>query len=200
MAVQDWDALREAAGQGYADGIMCLATIETVERSNNEELIERLHDADAARAARILIDGALVRLHIFVCRGFSPARHADDLHLRTAIDFLKEPGRLDEEPLLWRRTDLAEAIRLFELAAADPRLVRLKHMRDKLIAHMARYDETIIAKPTYNDLFDFTRLTAQIWERLSYGAGTAMVKLRHQVKAYSESADAFWSRWEETSE
>lgn len=200
MAVDDWGTLREVAAQGYTDGIMCLATIEIVERSNKPEIIDRLYDADAGRAARIFVDSALTRLHIYVCRAFAPARHPDDLHLRTAINFLKQPGRLDEEEWPERRTDLAEAVRMFDEAAADPRLARLKHMRDKLIAHMARYDESVITKPTYNDLFGFAKLTAGIWERLSFGAGTVMIEIDHQVDAYRESADAFWSLWEGPSE
>jgi hypothetical protein len=195
MAVNDWDTLCDVAVQGYTDGIMCLATIETVERSNKPEIIDRLNDANAGRAARIFVDSALTRLHIYVCRAFAPARHPDDLHLRAAIDFLKVSGRLDERPE--GRTDLAEAVRLFDEATTDPRLARLKHMRDKLIAHMARYDENVVAKPTYNDLFGFAKLTAGIWERLSFGAGTMMVEIDHQVDAYRESANAFWSQWED---
>ncbi|MER9665976.1 hypothetical protein [Mesorhizobium sp. M0203] len=80
MAVQDWNTLRGVAEQGYADGVMCLATVETVERWNKSKVIEPLLDADAAHAASILLDGALTRLHIFVCRGFAVARK-DDLHL-----------------------------------------------------------------------------------------------------------------------
>jgi hypothetical protein len=196
MAVRDWNTLREVAAQGYSDGVVCLATIETVERSNQPGVYNPLNEADAGRAARLLVDSALTRLHIFVCRGFAPIRHPDDLHLRAAIDFLKQPGRLDEEHEQDHRKNLVKAVKLFDEADRDPRLARLNYMRHKLIAHMARYDEKV-GRPTYDDLFGFSRLTTQIWERLSFGAGTVMINLEYQIEAYRESADAFWSKWEQ---
>jgi hypothetical protein len=195
MAIKDWNTLREVAGMGYADGVTCLATIEVVERSNRPTVIEPLDRAEAGRAARILVDGALFRLHMFVTRAFAPASRGDDLHLRTAIDFLRQPGRLDEEKWPENKRRLQQAIRGFEAMENDPRLVKLKHMRDKRLAHSARPDENIEI-PRYNELFGFTRATCAIWEHLSYGAGSVMIDLDHQVTAYIESADAFWGRWE----
>lgn len=72
---------------------------------------------------------------------------------------------------------------------------KLKHMRDKLLAHTARPDARIDI-PRYNDRFSFARDTCAVWEHLSYGAGTVMIDLQHQVDAYTESADAFWAKWE----
>jgi len=199
MAVRDWNTLREVAGLGYSDAIVCLATIETVERSNRGSVIEPLDNERAGRAARLLVDGALFRLHLFVTRAYAPARHPSDLHLRTAIDFLKEAGRLDEldaEHWPGKRLRLEEAIRGFDLLASDARLEKLKHMRDKLLAHMARPNESVPI-PRYNDLFGFARATCAVWEHLSYGAGSVMIDLDHQMTAYIESADAFWRKWED---
>lgn len=198
MAVSDWNTLREVAGSGYSDAIVCLATIEIVERSNRGSVIEPLDRVQAGRAARILVDGALFRLHLFVTRAYAPSRHPDDLHLRSAIGFLKTAGRLEEidaENWLEKRHRLEEAIRGFDLLANDVRLTKLKHMRDKLLAHMARPDDTVPI-PRYDDLFSFARATCAVWEHLSYGAGSVMIDLHHQLTAYVESADAFWGRWE----
>jgi hypothetical protein len=86
-------------------------------------------------------------------------------------------------------------VQLFDQAEADPRLASLKHMRDKQLAHWARPTPGV-PLPLYNELFGFTRLTCEISEQLSFGAGTVMITLETQVEAYRESADAFWSRWE----
>ncbi|MEO9613143.1 MAG: hypothetical protein ABJG86_11735 [Nitratireductor sp.] len=194
MTVTDWQTLKEIAKQGYTDGILCLGTVEIIKRSNRPALISSLNEADAGMAARILRDSALTRLHIFLCRAYAPCRK-DDRHLRAAIEFLDQPGRIDEEPWPEKKADLLEAVRLFKEADVDPRLKGLKHMRDKLIAHLGVYDESI-PRPLYNDLFGIARSTAQIWEKLSFGAGIVMIELDHQIDAYRESADAFWSRWE----
>ncbi len=195
MAISNWHALKEAAKQGYSDGILCLATIEIVERLNQQPVGQALNDAGAGGVARILRESALIRMHLSLCRAFAPCRSADDWNLRAAIEFLKEPGRVEEELVPDRRSDLYEAVRLFGEASADPRLKSLKHMRDKLIAHLAVYDESI-ARPRYDDLFSFARLTAKIWERLSFGAGTCSIEIEHQIDEYRESSDAFWSIWE----
>lgn len=192
-AIQDWPALRQAAHDGYSDRIMCLATIEIVERSNRATVIKPINDANAGRAATILRDSALVRMHLYLVRAFAPVSRPDDIHLRAGIDFLRD--HLREEPNSQRRSDLCEAIRLFDAADAAPCLATLRHMRNKMLAHWAVPDATV-RLPHYDELFEFARQTCAIWERLSFGAGTDMYPISSQVKAYRESADAFWARWE----
>ena len=193
-AVADLNALQEAAVAGYNDGITVLALIETIERSNDFAIIKAINAAEAGNASRLFREAAFFRLHILIVRAFAPVRHSDDLHLRAAINFLRQPGRIDEETWQERRDDLAEAIRLFDEADNDPRLGTLRHMRDKQLAHFARIDESK-GRSTYADLFGLGRATAAIWERLSFGAGTAMIDIDKQVDAYREAADAFWRRW-----
>lgn len=193
--VRDWNTLRQVAGDGYSDGILCLAAIETIERSNRASVIGPLNDNDAGRAALLLRDGVFFRLHVMVVRAYAPVHRNGDLHLRAAVNFLRE--HIDEETLPDRRAHLAEVIRKFDLAAADPRLVLLKETRDKHLAHWAipASDE----RPRYDDLFGITRDTCEIWERLSFGAGTVLIELDTQIDAYRESADAFWGKWETNS-
>jgi len=191
--VVDWNTLREVASAGYSDGILCLAAIETVERSNRASIIGPLNDLEAGLAAKLLTDSAFVRVHLYVVRAFAPVSRADDLHLRAAVNFLRD--HLCEESDQQRREHLAHVVQLFDQAEADPRLASLKHMRDKQLAHWANPTPGV-PLPLYNELFEFTRRTCEIWERLSFGAGTVMITLETQVEAYRESADAFWSRWE----
>lgn len=193
--VSDWGKLKAVAAQGYSDGILCLASIEIIERSNRPSVIDPLNEHEAGRAARLFIDAALFRLQMFITRAYAPVRHTGDLHLRAAIGFLEQPGRLMEETRLENRNELADAIRLFTKASRDPRLTLLKHMRDKMLAHWAEPDARL-RLPMYHELFDFTKETCAIWERLSFGAGTVMIELDDQIDAYRESAEAFWSRWE----
>lgn len=195
MENQSWNALRRMAAQGYSDGIICLATIEIVERSNRSSIIGPLNDNHAGQATRMLIDGAMYRLHMLLTRAFAPVRHKDDWHLRSAIEFLQQPGRIDEERWDESRRDLEKAVELFVAADADPRIKSLRHMRDKELAHLGKFDEGI-QRPRYNDLFYCARSAAAIWERLSYGAGTVMIPIDNQIDVYREEAENFWSKWE----
>lgn len=193
--VSDWKRLKEVAGQGYREAILCLASIETVERSNRLGVIKPLQEREADRAARLLIDAVLFRVHIHVVRAFSPVRHGDDLHLRAALGFLRQPDRLFGVQCPEDRADLERAIALFDAAASDARLSSLKHMRDKMLAHWAKPNPDV-PSPRYNDLFGFTRKTCEIWERLSFGAGTVRIELSTQIETFRKSADALWSIWE----
>lgn len=189
------EKLREVAVQGYADAILCLASIEIVERSNVSAVLDRVNDSGAGRAARLFIDGALFRLHLFVTRAYAPVRYPGDLHLHAAINFLKcNPAVIDDFPAEKRR-HFTEAVKLFERALEDNRLAKLKQMRDKLLAHWAEPDLST-PLPRYVELFGFTNETCVIWEHLSYGVGTVSIELVHQVGPYRDSANAFWSRWE----
>jgi len=195
VSVADWEELPEVAQAGFSDAMAAAGSIETVERSNRASIIDSLTDADAGRAAELLVDAALFRVHIFAVRAFdAPVRTGDDLDLRAGIDFLRTPGRIDEAPD-YRRADLALAVARFDEADADPRLPPLRLMRNKLLAHVARYDNNGNG-PTYNDLFGFTGRVGLIWEALSNGAGIHTLSLASQAVAYTESAGAFWSPWE----
>jgi hypothetical protein len=193
--IKSWDDLREAAKHGYSDAIAVLATIEIIERSNRPPLLEAINDAEAGPAALMLRDAAFLRVQLLIVRAFDPVRNGDDIHLRAAINFLREPGRIDEEHWPDRRADLHRAIELFDAAAADPRLSTLKHMRNKEIAHWARYGDDK-ARPLIRELFGFAKDTCLLWQQLSFGAGTCMIEVDHQIDLYREAAEAFWSRWE----
>jgi hypothetical protein len=192
--VKDWADVRGVAKQGFNDGIVCLATIEVVERSNTPAVIDPLHELKASRAAKLLIDAALVRLHLYLVRAFARVSHDDDLHLRAAIGFLRTADLQAELPFVEDQDHIQRAIELFDISAADPRLAKLKKLRDKQIAHLALYDDS--DAPTYNDLFGFARTVATIWERLAWGTGIVSLSIDSQVVSYQESADAFWSPWE----
>ena len=156
--VISWDDLREAAKLGYSDAITVLATIEVIERSNRPALLKAINDAEAGPAAVMLRDAAFLRVQLLVVRAFDPVRNGDDMHLRAVIEFLREPGRIDEEPSPGCRADLRRTIELFDAAAADPRLSVLKHMRNKEIAHWARFGDDKL-RPRINELFEFAKDT-----------------------------------------
>lgn len=194
-AIRDWNGLRGAAVDGYSDGILCLALIEIVERSNRPSVIGPLNEKDAGRAALFLIQSALYRLHLTVIRAYAPVRRGDR-HLSAAIDFLCVPGRLAEVEDPDSAAHLGDAVQKFQALANDKRLPPLKHMRDKLMAHWADVDPSI-STPRYDELFGFARETSAVWEHLAMGTRSIMVPIANQIDAYRESADAFWSAWEQ---
>jgi hypothetical protein len=190
-AVLDWNTLRGVARQGYQDGLECLASIDLLQRMNAAEVIARINKGRLAQTLDLIVKGTLFRLHVYVVRAFAKVQYEDDRHLASAIDFLRQPGRLDDIPWPIHRERLESAIRRFDLAIVDSRYQRLKLMRDKQLAHFAEYDRT--GGPTYTDLYEFAGVAAAIWEDLAFGSQVIMIEMELQMKAYRKSNDSFWS-------
>ncbi len=193
-AIDNWNDFGEAALLGYSDAVLTMAMVETIERSNAKSCIGAIEDDKAGRAAQLIRDALSFRLHMFIVRAFIPVSRKDDLHLRAAIEFLERLPSLDDlgpsvdpERLQW-------AVSTFQGVQGSDRLERLKKMRDKRLAHMARYDER--ERPTYNDLFYLAKMTSGIWENLARGAAAMHLEVGTQVIAYRRSADRFWSKFD----
>ena len=190
--LKNWNDLREVALSGLHDAVECLAAIEIVERGNRPEVVHELARQGALEAANHMRDATLSRLHLIVCRAYAPTKHADDRHLRTAIDFLKL--RAEEEKDHYLQGRLLKAVDLFGAAENNPRLGKLTKMRNKLLAHITR-PKRQIEIATYRDLFDVTALTVDVWVELACGAGQATLPLDFFLEDYRKSLESLWSRW-----
>ncbi|MBZ3693262.1 AbiU2 domain-containing protein [Phyllobacterium calauticae] len=194
IAKNEWNNLREAAALGYQDAVLSLAMVETVKRWDSPECKATLEEANAGRAAQLVIDGLLFRLHMFITRAFLPVRYEDDRHLKTAIEFLEREASLNNLQDAHDPERLKRAISAFNAVAQDGRLKRLKKMRNKQLAHMASYKEQ--NRPTINDLFEMAKLSSDIWENLAIGSAVILIDVEIQLRAYRRSADIFWSKWD----
>ncbi|MDH6295334.1 hypothetical protein SAMN03159422_02403 [Agrobacterium fabrum] len=193
-AINSWDDLREAAVQAYSDGISILATMEIIERSNRKPLLTKLTDAGAGRAVLMLRNAAFAQIHHLAIRAFSPTRNGHDFHLRAAIDFLRNPGNVEKAEDDECSNQLQKAIELFDAADKDSRLKALRHVRNRELAHWAKFGD--VERPRINDLFFFCLDTCEIFELLAAGTSAIMVPLQDQVDAYRDAAEIFWSKWE----
>ncbi|NTA46860.1 hypothetical protein G6L34_01975 [Agrobacterium tumefaciens] len=193
-AINSWDDLREAAVQAYSDGISILATIEIVERSNRKQLLKKLDEVGAGPAVLMMRNAAFAQIHHLAVRAFAPTRRDDDMHLRAAIDFLRIPGTIEKAQDEEGANELRRAIQLFEEADKDSRLKALQHVRNKELAHWAKFGN--VDRPRINDLFFFCLDTCEIFELLASGTGSIMVPIQNQIDLYRDAAQAFWSKWE----
>lgn len=134
----------------------------------------------------------LDRILFLTMKAYSRVRKGDR-HMRMAFDALRDDAtRSMAGP--FDKHDLDTASHLWDRACTDPRLIPLTHYRDKHAAHIGDPDPDI-ADARIMDLFGFARLTAAVAEKLAAGTGVAMVPIDHQIDAFRESADAFWSRF-----
>lgn len=90
---------------------------------------------------------------------------------------------------------LDRAKQLFSEAIDDPRLVTLRHYRNKFAAHLPQPDPKI-PLPVIADLINFAARTAKVAEALAFAAGVNMNSIENQIDAYRDSADAYWKQFE----
>lgn len=191
--IATWNDLREIALEAYDDAIVCLSSIEIVERWNVPAVRLAILNSGAELAAQTLLDACLFRTHILIARAFPETRRGDR-HLRVAIDFLDEPGRFDEVEAVEQSRQLRKAVSAFRALEKEPHLERLMHIRHKLLAHWAKADPER-AKILYRELFSLARRTANIIDDLAAGSGTGLPPLSYELNERREAADAFWHVW-----
>jgi len=192
-AIRDRASLNETARQVYEDGLSSLAIIDIVENANSPAVVNGINQIGVSSTLSLLASAAISWLLMVQVRAYSEVTREDDRNLHAAILYLKSPNAIESYPLSEQRLRLSKAVQLFDAALGDNRLKRLKRMRDKHIAHMAAYD--FVGGPTYNELYEFTKLTSSICEHLAYGTGTMAVAMEQQMLAHRRSAQLFWSKF-----
>jgi hypothetical protein len=117
-----------------------------------------------------------------------------DQTARVAFNLLSNQTIFDEVANTGSRKHLQQACATWQRYDADPRRKRLKHYRDKVVAHTAERNPAIPV-PLVTELRNYAMGTADVLERLARGSGIVGFKLGLQTTAYGESAKAFWSVW-----
>src|SRR5262245_2191489 len=104
-----------------------------------------------------------------------------------ARTYLMKSRRLDRENIFSRRAIPGAN------TMQTPRRKKLKHYRDKVVAHTAVRELPV---PLVSELTSYAMGTADALARLARGTGvTTQSQLGVQTAAYDESAKAFWSVW-----
>ena len=115
-----------------------------------------------------------------------------DRHARVAFKHLSDPNIFDEVAKAGSRKHLQQACDTWRRYDADPRRKKLKHYRDKVVAHTAVRK---LPPPLVSELSSYAMGTADVLARLARGTGVVALQLAVQTAAYDASAKAFWSVW-----
>jgi hypothetical protein len=117
-----------------------------------------------------------------------------DRHARVAFKHLSDPNIFDEVAKAGSRKELEQACATWRRYDADRRRERLKHYRDKVVAHTGERNPAI-PLPLVSELSSYAMGTADALARLPRGTGVVALQLNVQTAAYDASAKAFWSVW-----
>jgi hypothetical protein len=195
IAAEGPGLVRQIGEDALVDAMEILVTIELMEAQNIGGVNDRLSDEGAAQGGIVVRNALLSHLVVTVTRAFSLPR-ANDRHLRRAFEILE---RNSETRTAFQDNGnaLIEAEQFFKNCCEDPRLERIKHMRDKSVAHrgLQRQD---IPKPQYGELFAFANNTIDAIEKFAFAIGIANITVRDNIDA-KPAAEAFWRPWKDKS-
>jgi hypothetical protein len=187
------DLVRQIGEDALVDAMEIFVTIELMEAQNTGGVNERLSDEGAGQGGIVIRNALLSHLIVTVTRAFSFPR-ANDRHLRRAFEILQHNSEI-RTAFKDKENELIEAERFFKSCCEDPRLERIKHMRDKSVAHrgLQRQD---IPKPQYGDLFAFANNTIDAIDKFAFAIGVADIAVRDNIDA-KPTAESFWRPWKD---
>ena len=126
-----------AAKQAGYDAHEIVRLVDVLRAGNDKEIFPEINRRKAAPTA-ITVQGALfTRLHLVVCRHFSPPRNGD-YSAATAFELLADEIVLEELSATGVRPEEVRNWRLiWEVWQRSPQLKQVIHLRNKELAHLS---------------------------------------------------------------
>jgi hypothetical protein len=189
------ELVKQISATGLKEAIDLMACLAVLREGESLILPRALKTANAALAATIVQKALLQRLLMTVERAFAPVnRPKSDRHARVAFTHLSDQNVFDEVAHAGSRKLLHHACDRWRDLDADSRRKRLRHYRDKVVAHTGVRE---LPLPLVSDLTSYAMSTVDVLARLARGTGVLELQqqLKVQTDAYDASAKAFWSVW-----
>ena len=187
------ELVKQISATGFTEAIDLMACLAVLREGESLVVPRALEAANAALAATIVQKALLQRVLMTVERAFAPVNKRKlDRHARAAFEYLSDSKIFDEVAKAGSRQQLELACAIWRSYDADPRREKLKHYRDKVVAHTAVRERPA---PFVEELRSYAMGTADLLARLARGTGVVEFDLGVQMTAYDESAKAFWSVW-----
>jgi len=189
------ELVRQISAAAFKDAIDLMACLAVLREGESLVVPYALKAANAALAATIVQKALLQRVLMTVERAFAPVKHKSDRHARAAFEYLSDPNIFEEVAKAGSRKQLEQARATWRTYDQDARRRRLRHYRDKVVAHAGERDPAIPV-PLVSELRNYAMGTADALARLAHGSGAVELRLKVQTDAYDKSAKAFWSVWQ----
>jgi hypothetical protein len=193
------ELVRQISKEAFTDAIDLMACLAVLRESESfgepgDVVAHALEAANASLAATIVRKALLQRVLMTIERAFAPVKHKSDRHARVAFEYLSDPNIFEEVAKAGLRKQLEQARATWRIYDQDARRRRLRHYRDKVVAHAGERDPAIPV-PLVSELRNYAVGTADALARLAHGSGVVNLQLRVQTDPYDKSAEAFWRVW-----
>jgi hypothetical protein len=189
------ELVRQISKAAFKDAIDLMACLAVLREGESLVVPCALKAANAALAATIVRKALLQLVLMTIERAFAPVKHKSDRHARVAFKYLLDPDIFEEVAKDGSRKQLERARFMWRTYDQDARRRRLRHYRNKVVAHVGERDPAIPV-PLVSELRNYAMGTADALARLAYGSGVVELRFKVLTDAYDESAKAFWSVWQ----
>src|SRR5262249_37925862 len=130
------ELVKQISATGFTEAIDLMACLAVLREGKSLVMPRALEAANAALAATIVQKALLQRVLITVERAFATLnRPKSDRHGGVGFEHLSDPNVFDEAAKAGSRKELEQARDTWRRYDADPRRKKLKHYRDKVVAH-----------------------------------------------------------------
>jgi hypothetical protein len=183
-----------ASKQAGYDAHEIVRLIDVLRAGNDDAIFLGINRAKAAPTA-ITVQGALfTRLHLVVCRHFTPPRKGD-YSAATAFDILEDQAVVEKLAVLGIRLEQVKGWRLiWKVWNRNPLVQKMMHLRNKELAHVSFLNPDI-PKPMISEMFDFSEETARQLFQLAKTMRCESTDMEFERKEQKKSAEAFWGVW-----
>jgi hypothetical protein len=183
-----------AATQTFFDGNEIVRLIDILRAGNQPSIFPEINRRRTAPTVITIQNALFTRLHLVVCRHYSPTRKGD-FSARAAFELLKDPDVFNQILKVGaNRPLLEEAQLIWEVYSKDAKLQSYIHLRNKFIAHLSDEDPTI-KKPLISEVFGIAETTARLFDQLARAVHCETTSFEFERAEQRKSADAFWSIW-----
>jgi hypothetical protein len=186
--------IKKITTDSFLTAMEILQIVDVLERLNLVPIVENLDRSGAARAAIVVRNSLIARLVTIASGVFSPVREGDR-HLKLAVKLLGDVEARRAIEHVGSSAGLDLALHKWEALEADPRLLILKHFRNKFTAHTA-VPIADIPLPQYDEMFAFSREVAALMESFADATGVLPETLSATEPLRIQSARIFWRPWE----
>jgi hypothetical protein len=163
------ELVKQISVTGFTEAIDLMACLAVLREGESLVVPHALEAANAALAATIVQKALLQRVLMTVERAFAPVNKRKlDRHARVAFEHLSDPNIFDEVAKAGSRKELEQACDTWRRYDANSRRKKLKHYRDKVVAHTAVRELPV---PLVSELTSYAMGTAEVLARLARGSG-----------------------------
>jgi hypothetical protein len=183
-----------AATQAFFDANEIVRLIDILRAGNNPDVFPEINRRKAGPTAITIQLSLFTRLHMVVCRHYTPTRKGD-FSARAAFEHLEDQDVYKKVVDVGADKKLLDDVRLmWSVYSQDPNIAAYIHLRNKFVAHLSD-ENPDIPKPLVREIFGIGETSARLFDQLARAVHATTTDFEFERTEQRKSAEAFWGIW-----